>query len=162
VPAALGHSDVLLIPDQNGFFSDNQGPAAATQLEPYLRAFLEIGGVVVVLDGAHVAGQSSVPSETYRVLDPSLLALAGAPAFQGCTEVPCNDEDPLLGGVASDVCPTGNLVGYATKEPWVALARRDGVQPDRPFVLHRWFGAEGTGPIAFEVDSLDANADLRG
>jgi hypothetical protein len=155
---------VLLIPDQNGFFSDAaSAQVTASQLAPALRHFLETGGVVAVLDGMWLDGGVSVPSDTHRVLDPSLLAIDGATQpLQGCASAPCNEADPLLADVPPEICEADHSVMFSTDEPWVALARPDPANVLQPFVLHRWFGTTDQGPIAFDVDTAQPGTDLSG
>ncbi len=130
--------DVLLIPDQNGS-SSPFGPAP-------LSSFLDAGGVVILLEGTFDDGGGETPSYTLGLLDPALLAISAAETYDGCADVPCNADDPLLIDVQPPVCLTG-AVGFETAEPWVTLDYT-GDSSDLPIVLHRWFGDPSAGPVA--------------
>ncbi len=166
IPGALPGVDVLLIYDHNG--ADVQSLAAT--LEPTLRAFLEAGGVVVVTDGLDLAGDP-VPSQTYRIIDPTLLQIHAAVEVDALLEtrfncisgrpswlIPCNDADPLAAQGTARALPvricTGNWVGYESPEPWVTYATlsfADELEADHPGVFHKWFGTVDPavgGPVA--------------
>ncbi|HEY8143664.1 MAG TPA: hypothetical protein VIG06_13365 [Kofleriaceae bacterium] len=133
--------DVLLIPDQNG----SSSPFGVAPLS----SFLDAGGVVILLEGTFDDGGGETPSYTLGLLDPGLLAISAAETYDGCADVPCNADDPLLIDVQPPVCLTG-AVGFETAEPWVTLDYA-GDSSDLPIVLHRWFGDPAAGPVAIST-----------
>jgi hypothetical protein len=158
VEHALATPDVRLIPDQNGAFS-RENRSAAAQLEPVLRSFLEAGGVVVVLDGTFSTVDSEMPSETYTVLDPSLLAIDDAERTDGCANVPCNLRDPLLSDTSGPICAYTHTVEYFTQEPWITLSHRQ-EELDGAVALHRWFNAGTNGPIGIRTRKASPGASV--
>lgn len=133
--------DVLLVPDQNG----SSSPFGAVPLS----SFLDAGGVVIFLEGTFADGGGDTPSYTLGLLDPALLAISAVETYDGCADVPCNADDPLLIDVLPPVCLTG-AVGFETAEPWVTLDYA-GDSSDLPIVLHRWFGQPAAGPVAIST-----------
>jgi hypothetical protein len=170
VPTELPGADVLLIYDQNGA----DASVFASTLEPTLRAFLDAGGVVVVLDGIYDEDKQAT-SDTYRVLASSLLDIQAAVSTQHMFEtrfnceggdpswiIPCNVADPIRGSTRQtrlpvQICDGGVRVGYVSDEPWVFYATMsfpEEDEPDHVGVFHKWFGTVDPavgGPVAITV-----------
>lgn len=151
VEGALAGRDLLVVPDQNGAFDPASAPAEAAALEPALRAFLDAGGVVALLDGTFVDPDDNLlPSATFRILDRRLLAIDDAQIVDACADIPCNLADPIAFDVGTSLCVSG-AIGYTTPEPWVTFAFLDQGGIDLPLVLHRVFGAPSVGPVAMRT-----------
>jgi hypothetical protein len=162
--AALVGADALLILDQNGASWDDSDPlfGIAGEWEPILRAYLEVGGVVVLNDGYFSDGELS---ETSLVLDSSLIDTGEVTTpFDDFNVVPCNVRDPIvpfflrLPSFFED-----RMVGWLTPDPWITFVvpafSNEGAKPqqapvDIATVMHKWFGQATEGPIGITVENI--------
>jgi hypothetical protein len=153
---ALVGADLLLVLDQNGRVASLQ--AIGAELEPELAAYLDAGGIAIVIDGG-VDTQN--PSETYRVIAPELLLITAVTTSFGAVGIPCNDEDPVVATLpASGIDRLSGSVVFTSPEPWVALAQNVTAEADGIAVLHKWFGEDpDVGPVAISVNVADNIGD---